>query len=102
MAEDGFEKLATFFVYLGAVAILLWALLKSFGIIHSPVWVDMIPFFGGGVSILALAYRADRFIQKIEQKIDEMTAEVKKIAGLSDRILTIETRCEERHSPKKR
>ncbi|MBU3923494.1 MAG: hypothetical protein KJ592_01105 [Nanoarchaeota archaeon] len=46
-----------FLMLLGAVVIIVWALLKSFGIINTPVWVEMLPYLFGGVSIFgAVAY----------------------------------------------
>lgn len=40
-------------IIVGAILIIGWALLKSFGVINSPPWVEMVPYFGIGVSIMA-------------------------------------------------
>ncbi len=40
-------------IIVGAILIIGWALLKSFGVINSPQWVEMVPYFGIGVSIMA-------------------------------------------------
>jgi hypothetical protein len=54
----------------GAVLILFWATLKSLGVLHSPAWIEMIPFFGIGITflgfILGLAYKFGGIINKIE------------------------------------
>ena len=54
----------------GAVSILFWATLKSLGVLHSPTWIEMIPFFGIGITflgfILGLAYKFGGIINKIE------------------------------------
>ena len=94
---DSLEKLASVAVYAGALIIIVWAILKSLHIIQSPVWMEMIPYFGGGMSLLAIAYQAG----KLMQKVDEMAMEVRKLAGFSERILKIETKCDERHSSKR-
>ncbi len=44
-------------IWLGIAAVTVWALGKAIGWISSPIWVDMIPIFGGvatvaGISIL--------------------------------------------------
>ena len=44
-------------IIVGAILILGWALLKSLGIIGTPIWVDMIPYFGAGASIIGGAYK---------------------------------------------
>lgn len=84
MKENAAEKIATYALYAGAVSILAWALLKSFHVIQSPVWVEMIPFFGGGVSLLALAYHAGKLVQKVDE--------------ISERLMQFETRCDARHA----
>lgn len=57
-------------LWLGAILILGWALLKSFGIIHSPIWVEMVPYLGVGISIIGGAYK----IGKISEKIDKISS----------------------------
>jgi len=54
----------------GAVLILFWATLKSLGILHSPTWIEMIPFFGIGITflgfILGIAYKIGGIMHEIE------------------------------------
>jgi len=70
----------------GALSILIWALLKAFGIISSPTWVEMIPVFGGGISILGGAYK----LGKIKKGIEETEEKVGKILILEERFNKIE------------
>lgn len=84
MSKDLKEEIATYALYAGALAILAWALLKSLHVIQTPVWVEMIPFFGGGVSLLALAYHAGKLVQKVDE--------------ISERLLRFEARCDARHA----
>lgn len=65
----------------GSLLIIGWALLKAFGIIHSPVWVEMLPYFGGGTAILGAAYK----LGKIKKGVEDTEKKV-------DRILRIESR----------
>jgi len=53
-------------IWLGAIIILSWALLKSFGIIHSPIWVEMVPYLGIGISILGVAYKFGKMANDVE------------------------------------
>ncbi len=62
----------------GVVIILVWALGKSLGMIHSPAWVEMIPYFGGAASLVALG----KYLQKIDtlcQDVGEMKVDLKEI-----------------------
>lgn len=68
-------------ILLGALVIVGWALLKAFGVIHSPVWVEMLPYFGGGASVIGVAYKLGKIKMGIEQTEEKV-----------DQILTIENR----------
>ncbi|MBU3942041.1 MAG: hypothetical protein KKF74_03960 [Nanoarchaeota archaeon] len=62
-------------ILFGALAILIWALMKTLGIINSPVWVEMIPYFGGAFSIIGGTYKLGKIIKGIEeteQKVDKL------------------------------
>ena len=54
-----------YLIYIGAGIILVWALLKSFGVIHSPIWVDMIPYIGIGASLVGVGYRFGKMVEGI-------------------------------------
>jgi hypothetical protein len=59
----------------GAIAILFWATLKAFGIITSPIWVEMIPYFGAGASLIGAAYKFGKMargIEETEYKVDRL------------------------------
>jgi len=73
---------------IGALIIIAWALFKAFGIIHSPVWVDMVPYFGGGISILGVTYQLGRIKRGIEQTEEKLGLADKKI----DKLLLLEPR----------
>lgn len=74
-------------IFGGAVLILLWAFLKAVGIIHSPVWVEMLPYFGGGLSIIGGAYK----LGKIKKGIEETDKKVDQILIIEERFKKIET-----------
>jgi hypothetical protein len=64
-----------FLLYSGALLILGWALLKAFGVIHSPVWFEMIPYFGAGASLVGGAYKLGKIknvIEVTEKKVDKL------------------------------
>lgn len=49
--------------------ILIWALLKSFGIINTPVWIEMIPYYGIAFAVISAAYKIGDFSQWIKQNL---------------------------------
>ncbi len=60
-------------IWVGIVLIIGWAILKSVGVIESPVWVEMIPYFGAGASIMGGAYKLGKIMRGIEstnRKVD--------------------------------
>ena len=62
-------------ILFGALAILTWALMKAFRMIHTPAWVEMIPYFGGAFSIIGGTYKLGKIIRGIEeteQKVDKL------------------------------
>jgi len=72
------------------VIILGWALGKSLGVIHSPVWVEMVPYFGGAASLVALG----KYLQKIDtlcRDVGEMKTDLKEIQKKA--ICLGETKC---------
>ena len=51
---------------IAALAIIIWALLKSFAIINTPVWVEMVPYIAGGVAVLAAVLQLGKMMQKLD------------------------------------
>ena len=70
----------------GVSLILIWATLKSIGIINSPTWVEMIPYFGISLSIIGGAYN----LGKIKRGIDETQKKVDKLLDLESRFYKLE------------
>lgn len=70
----------------GSLLIIGWALLKAFGIIHSPAWVEMLPYFGGGTAILGAAYK----LGKIRKGIEDTEKKVDRILRIEERFTSLE------------
>jgi len=75
-----------FLIIIGALVILIWALLKAFGVIHSPAWVEMVPYFGAGASIIGGAYK----LGKIKKGIEQTDEKVDKILAIEQRFTKVE------------
>ncbi len=56
-----------YLIWIGLVMLLVWAFLKSLGIINSPVWVEMIPYFGIGVAGMGGAYKLGKIMEGVER-----------------------------------
>ncbi len=76
---------------IGIAIIVLWALAKSFGIIRSPVWLEMIPVFGGAATLGGVGIA----IGKVLNRVDRLVADVERLGGksqdLNNRVIKIET-----------
>jgi len=56
-------------LYGGAVTLIGWALLKSFGIINTPIWVEMLPYIALGVSIFGGAYKFGKMMEGMNRRL---------------------------------
>jgi hypothetical protein len=70
----------------GALTILIWAFLKAAGILHSPTWVEMLPYFGASASIIGGAYK----LGKITRGIEHTEEKVSQILSLENRFNKVE------------
>jgi len=69
----------TIMALIGAVIIFIWALLKSIGIIQSPIWVEMIPVFGGAMAaggVVQSLREVCKKVDKLEDKVDNVSSKV--------------------------
>lgn len=73
-------------IILGALIILVWALLKALSILQSPAWVEMLPYFGAGASIIGGAYK----LGKIKKGIEQTDEKVDKILKIEERFNKVE------------
>lgn len=83
MAKLGFWDIL---IIVGTALILAWAILKALGFIHSPVWVDMLPYFGAGSAIIGGTYK----LGKIMEGIEDTKNNVEKILKIEEKFNKIE------------
>ncbi len=77
-------------IWISLLIIFVWVLLKSFGIIHSPVWIEMIPYYGVLGFLLGVIYKAGKivqFIKEIKKKVDLIG---NKLDNIEDRFIKVE------------
>ena len=60
--------------------------MKALGIIHSPAWLETLPYFGGVASIIGAAYK----LGKINKGIEVTERKVDKILSIEQRFSKIE------------
>lgn len=80
--KETLEGLAIFLMWFGLIGIFLWAIAKSLGWIHSPEWVDMVPYLFGSMGgagffvycgkVLNRLERVEKDIEQVDDKIDEI------------------------------
>lgn len=78
---DWKDKFWQWMMYLGAITILIWALLKTFGIINTPISIEMIPYYATGISLLGISYKAGKIIRTVEtteKRLDKLENEILK------------------------
>ena len=82
-------------VYLLIISVVVWFFLKSVGVIHSPAFIELYPFFalavGGGI-----AYG------KITTTLKHISRRVNRLPEMNERLTKMETTCDITHRRKKR
>ena len=58
----------------GIIILVLWALGKSFGIINSPNWIEMIPYFTIAVTLSGAGVKLGRTLEKIDNMEKELNS----------------------------
>ena len=53
-------------MYLSGLTLLVWGLLKAFGVINTPVWVLAVPYVAGAIPILGMVYYLGKMANRLE------------------------------------
>ncbi|MBT4135321.1 hypothetical protein HOD75_00695 [archaeon] len=77
-------------IYIGAIIIIGWYLLKILGIINTPIWIEALPYFGGGLSIAGGAYQLGRILKGIEITNRKVNNIGNKLISFEDRFNRVE------------
>ena len=85
MIKRGFDFWDVVMLF-GAMLILFWATLKSLGIIHSPIWIEMMPYFGIGITLVGAIYK----MGKIARGVEETENKVKDLIIVCERFKKVE------------
>ena len=73
----------------GIILILAWALLKSFNVINTPMWVEMLPYFGIGVVFIASVFKAGKMVQNIETMGTNISGFKEKTDKINDNLISL-------------
>ncbi|MFH0752835.1 MAG: hypothetical protein V1914_04555 [archaeon] len=76
------NKIWTALFWIGVLLLLGWALGKSLGLINSPVWVEMLPYFGVGFSLTAGGVKLGRALEKLDfvcKDVHDMKKDIREI-----------------------
>lgn len=86
MEKRGSFNFGEILIWIGVALIIGWAILKSVGFIHSPIWVEMIPYYGVGVAAIGASYKIGRIMKGIEIT----NRKVNKLLEIESRFLDVE------------
>ena len=85
--------------WLGIITVFLWLIAKAVGLIHTPWFIQAIPYVGGLITLLAITKEIGRFVQKLETVIldvKDMKMDIREIKqsmySLDKRVSILETR----------
>ncbi len=75
MVSDKVKGLIETVMFWASIATLvLWALGKSFGIIHSPNWMEMVPYFTIAIAVSSASTKVGRTIERIDHMDKEVNS----------------------------
>ena len=77
-------------IWLGIAAVTLWALGKAMGWISSPVWIDMIPIFGGVATVAGISIKVGRVLQKLDVVINDVERIEGEVKVIDKRVTVLE------------
>ena len=52
--------------WISIAVIVVWIVLKAVGVIHSPVWQELLPYVGGLAAVVAYFQKTGAYFQKID------------------------------------
>lgn len=81
-----------YLLWLSAILILGWAFLKAIGVINTPEWVLMIPYFAAGLALLSCVFKGGQISQNIETMKDDVSALKRKTAEIDNNLTSLSTR----------
>ncbi|HIE30841.1 MAG TPA: DUF1475 domain-containing protein [Methanosarcinales archaeon] len=82
--------IADLLIWLGIAVVTLWAIGKTMGWISSPVWVDMMPIFGGIATIAGISIKVGRVLQKLDVVIGDVERIEGEIKVIDKRVTVLE------------
>ncbi len=75
MNKKGEASIWDYLIWIGMLLILGWAFLKSFGIINTAVWIQMVPYYGAGIGGIGIIYKLGKIkkgIETTDSKVDNI------------------------------
>ncbi len=75
---------------IGMVILIVWIIAKLLGIIHSPVWVEMLPLIGIGMTIGTIGVKTGRKLEKLDLVYAKVLQHDKQLEQIRESLLRIE------------
>lgn len=62
------DRILDVIIYGSFLTMIVYGLLKGFGVINTPVIVQQLPLITTGLGLLGFVYKVGRYVERIEQK----------------------------------
>jgi len=79
-------------LYGSAITIIVWALLKAFRIVESPIWFEMLPYLAVGIAIFSGVYKFGgmmRNIKNIDGRVSKTDEKVNRLLEMRDDFIKV-------------
>ena len=78
--------------WIGVTIIFLYFMAKEFGLIHSPVYIEMLPYLGAFITLLALAKKFGVFETQLLMIVNELSSMKEDISNIKRELHSVDKR----------
>ncbi len=78
--------------WISIIILFLWLIAKAVGLIHSPWFIEAIPYVVGFFSLLAIAKEIGKYAQKINTLIEDVKELKFCVINIDKRLIVVETK----------
>ncbi len=73
---DFIDRIVDWVIYASFLSVIIWGILKGIGVINTPALLQQLPVITGGLGLLGLAYKAGRFVERVNLKFLHLDKDV--------------------------
>ena len=89
MDKRGKVSFWDFLIWTGIALVLIWILLKTFGVMNSPIWFEMLPFYGLVGTSIGMAYKFGQVMENINHRFDRTDEKINQLLEMKEDLIKV-------------